>query len=86
MRFAKGGNFTDMQALSTGQEEFIIPNEHALRIFGLNDIVQVVRCKDCKHLERDSGLQGGKMCLVRGDTGWCNDTDFCSYGERKADG
>ena len=44
-----------------------------------NDVVQVVRCKDCRYCQRDAyGL-------------WCfNDyehslqpDDFCSYGERK---
>lgn len=48
------------------------------------DVVEVVRCKDCKHLEIDKGWQGGRACLMRGgDTGWCHDNDFCSYGERK---
>ena len=50
------------------------------------DVVEVVRCKCCKHLEIDKGWQGGRACLMRGgDTGWCHDNDFCSYGERKTD-
>lgn len=49
-----------------------------------SDMVEVVKCKDCKYLEIDKGWQGGRACLMRGgDTGWCHDNDFCSYGERK---
>ena len=47
------------------------------------DVVEVVRCKVCKYLEIDKGHRHGKMCLMRGSDGWCNDDDFCSYGERK---
>lgn len=49
------------------------------------DVVEVVRCKNCRHLERDDGLKSGKMCLIRASSGLCNDNDFCSYGERKGD-
>jgi hypothetical protein len=48
------------------------------------DIVEVVRCKDCKHW------------VVNDDVGYCDNPDgldnyarpedFCSYGERKQDG
>ena len=47
------------------------------------DVEEVVRCKDCKYLEIDKGLRQGRMCLMRGSDGWCNDDDFCSYGKRK---
>lgn len=49
------------------------------------DAVEVVRCKDCKHLEIDPGLRYDKrMCLMRGgEYGYCKDDDFCSYGERR---
>jgi predicted Zn-ribbon and HTH transcriptional regulator len=49
------------------------------------DVVEVVRCKNCRHLERDDGLKSGKMCLIRGCSGWCDDNDFCSYGEPKTE-
>ncbi len=47
--------------------------------------VEVVRCKDCKHLEIDPGLRYDKrICLMRGgEYGYCKDNDFCSYGERR---
>ena len=51
------------------------------------DLVEVVRCKDCKHWER-----WATTCGVA-DKGYCNchevdameQDDFCSYGERKGD-
>ena len=40
------------------------------------DVVQVVRCKDCKHLYKDG------ECPLR--TWFTHDEDdYCSYGERK---
>lgn len=40
------------------------------------DAVEVVRCKDCKHLFEDN------KCPLR--TWWTHtEDDFCSYGERK---
>ena len=52
------------------------------------DAVEVVRCKDCKHLENHC------RCRVPLGAGLCNDQeyilvdgedDFCSYGERRED-
>lgn len=41
--------------------------------------VEVVRCKDCKHYESDGGA-----LMVCSDTGVVvDDTDYCSYGERR---
>lgn len=47
------------------------------------DMVEVVRCKDCKHW---GGVTFGYICrrfsgtYIRNET---RETDFCSYGERK---
>lgn len=54
------------------------------------DVVEVVKCKDCKH----SDLYCGNYRCENSQTPWVNDefaifvepTDFCSYGERKEDG
>ena len=48
------------------------------------DAVPVVRCKDCKHLER---YQNANWCEVF-DDGYYHpaDDDFCSCGERRSDG
>ena len=40
------------------------------------DVVEVVRCKDCKHQN-----PFGFKCLR--DNLWHSSDDFCSYGERK---
>ena len=48
------------------------------------DAVEVVRCKDCKWLYRNS-----EMCCCKKHTGLAaikkDGSDFCSYGERRAD-
>ena len=43
------------------------------------DAVEVVRCRDCKHLYEDDG------CPLRYFKTHVEE-DFCSYGERKTDG
>lgn len=40
------------------------------------DVVEVVRCKECKHFISEVCRHDFAMNLSRGD-------DFCSYGERK---
>ena len=50
-----------------------------LNKFPVADVVDVVRCKDCKHLFEDNG------CPLRYFKTHLED-DFCSYGERKTDG
>ena len=48
-----------------------------------DDVVEVVRCKDCKHW---GGVTFGYVCrrfsgsYIRNET---RETDFCNYGERK---
>lgn len=53
-------------------------------------VVSVVRCKDCKHCEKEYPVCNGidepqpkYLCKVA-DT-YMNPDDYCSYGERKAD-
>ena len=48
------------------------------------DVVEVVRCKDCKHARKTETILGvaDYRCLITNIT--CLDADdFCSYGERK---
>ena len=53
-----------------------------------NDVVEVVRCKDCKHFKQNIFCVGGEY---DGCDAWDNNgneievkpEDFCSYGERK---
>ena len=46
------------------------------------DVVEVVRCKDCKH--SDLSRSCGKYMCKKGCGGTKTDDDFCSYGERRA--
>ena len=55
-----------------------------------NDVVTVVRCKDCIYYEETFGKDSGKPCgygscgcTSQIITGIIYDEDFCSYGERK---
>jgi hypothetical protein len=56
------------------------PNECALRqaikAVSTADVVEVVRCKDCRHKNPNCN-----KCLR--DNLWHDSDDFCSYGERK---
>lgn len=51
------------------------------------DVVEVVRCKDCRHYKRNVPCVGGYYngCdewLDEGNPITVYDNDFCSYGER----
>lgn len=53
------------------------------------DVVEVVRCKDCKYYTESKYFAPEKMCYRYKDNegnkiGYIkSDNDFCSYGERK---
>ena len=43
------------------------------------DVVEVVRCKDCKQWDEEN-----HSCNIRDSYGWdYKPTDYCSYGEKK---
>lgn len=51
------------------------------------DVIQVVRCKDCKHFQ---SFKGERAKVNTDKSGWCDTNDdsvraddYCSYGERK---
>ena len=48
----------------------------AIRELPAADVAEVVRCKDCKYGDY-------MVCLRTNDGFWRNETDFCSYGERR---
>lgn len=48
-----------------------------------NDVVPVVRCKDCDH--RSDVLDCGNYLCNRKMYGMVRPNDFCSYGERRTD-
>ena len=45
------------------------------------EAVEVVRCKDCKWYDKFSPIHTKCRCKLA--KWWCNDKDFCSYGERR---
>jgi hypothetical protein len=45
------------------------------------DIVEVVRCKDCKHSYKEG--YGLNCSHIGGMNSYVDDNGFCSYGERK---
>ena len=70
------------------------PTENEIEMSPTADVVEVVRCKDCKHYR----YHGKTSLTVDGKNmacGWCMrrtrqdeehrmlPTDYCSYGERK---
>ena len=54
------------------------------------DVVEVIRCKECKHYRKNISCVGG---LYNGCSEWLNEGNeievredgFCSYGERRED-
>ena len=44
------------------------------------DAVEVVRCKECKHMYLRNGL---RWCDAWGEINGMGDDGFCNYGERK---
>lgn len=48
---------------------------------------KIVRCKDCKwHKQNSYGAEGELMCQLWVDWLPTEESDFCSYGERRSDG
>ena len=45
------------------------------------DVVEVVRCKDCKYFGRE--LENGKHDCTDFNLPYCRPDDFCSYGVQK---
>ena len=88
-KFAEGGIFMGKQELAAEPEEFIVPHNLPIRIEGLDDIVRVVRCKDCKHYVNLLGKGKDYRCSIFCgcyDRPYPTDADnFCSYGERRTD-
>lgn len=52
------------------------------------DAVSVVRCKDCKHkvTTEDGEYNPHDIVCAYWDSDGLEETDFCSYGERRTDG
>ena len=52
-----------------------------------NGVKIPVNCDECKHRRDDEDFATGHYCVKRPSNGgyFCEDGDFCSYGERKND-
>lgn len=50
-------------------------------------LIEIVRCEDCKHYGFKETDRGGFPCCTNeiGATPYRMPTDFCSYGERRAE-
>ena len=44
------------------------------------DLVEVMRCKDCKHMKRQ---MGGSYCKIWQQYNSHGDDGYCNYGERR---
>lgn len=62
-------------------------NQQAKNIEALG-ITEVVRCKDCRHWNEETGFCNLNSHFSMYDLDWdmFNDDDFCSYGERRTEG
>ena len=49
------------------------------------DVVEVVRCKDCKHFRKYNGYERGECRLFTELISSMQLNDYCSYGERKCE-
>ena len=59
--------------------------------YAIENIVEVVRCRDCKHWDEIEDTCGGGYCnhrcwfVLDAEPPIVNHSDFCSYGERRKD-
>lgn len=57
--------------------------ERAIKEMPTADVVEVVRCKDCKH-RNTPDCKMWYQCVICGDYHhWERDEDYCSLGERR---
>ena len=78
----------DADALINDRENFIVIGAGDNICIDISDIakaptidaVEVVRCKDCRHMEKS---QYGRYCQIWGMYNGHGDDGFCCYGERK---
>lgn len=62
---------------------------HEIRNFPTADVVEVVRCKDCRHFGKNKEYRDTKLPFSFCDKFHHNimtDNDFCSYGEKRSEG
>ena len=69
-------------AVSLNHPEYLIKDDalHIIDSFPAADVVEVVRCKDCKYMTQ---WAYGRYCTVWDEVNGMGDDGFCNYGERK---
>ncbi len=86
-RYIDADKMQDFLAETNGIDDWLVSQYNAdwISSFIENqppaDVVEVVRCKDCKHFGKDMGY--GKHDCKKYEMPYCMENDFCSYGERK---
>lgn len=74
--------------LENGENEYVYDTNAVLDSIDSQptvDAVEVVRCRDCKFWDSETGFCDKHSRFYHGGLDWdmFNDDDFCSYGERK---
>lgn len=62
-------------------ESGVVSTLHLLAKMPTADVVEVVRCKNCKHIGHE--LRFRKYSCKLYQMPYCSENDFCSYGKRK---
>lgn len=75
-------NIYELGGFPTGRDAFETIN-NVLATMSAADVVEVVRCKDCKYGEVDNAdFHDQYLCNISGSD-WNCGNHFCGYGERK---
>ena len=77
-RYIEVSNLPNFEVSCSNDKRYILlPFEHLYDI-PTADVVEVVRCKDCRYFD-------GEGCLKTNGEFEPNPTDYCSYGERRCE-
>ena len=74
-----------------GEEQCgVIKCSKAIRNAPAADVVEIVRCKDCKYFDIEDGdalgtCMGKFICVSLGGEVYPEPNHYCSYGERRSD-
>lgn len=71
-----------MQEMPMGKQVIDVVMKYVIDRLPTEDVVEVVRCKDCKHARK--AVDGYYHCRVDGCIAH-NETDYCSCGERRSE-
>lgn len=71
--------------LIEGKEAFLYTRKW-LDLLPTADVVEVVRCKECKNRNTPECAMWYRCSVCDGQWSWETDNDYCSYGERSENG